>query len=158
MSERDRKQELHDQIVTARQMVLVSISSLTPEQLEQPTPNEGWSAKDTLAHLTSIESRLRRMWQHALEGREWPTEETDIHTYNAACVAERKNWYLRDLVEELDHTGEETLNFLEGLDPADLDRKWRHPTRGEVTLEALIRIVPRHLESHAAEINAAVGT
>ena len=153
----DRKQALHDEIVKARDEVLIAISGLSPEQLSRPSSNEGWSVKDTLAHLTSVEARLRSMWQHALAGRPWPAEDADIHAFNARCVAERRSWPLRDLTEELNTTGEETLNFLERLEPADLDLKWTHPTRGEVTLESLIRIVPRHLRGHSEEIRAATG-
>ena len=151
----DRKQELLDELVRARSEVLAEVSALRPQQWDQPTSNEGWSAKDTLAHLASIESRLRSMWQHALDGREWGADEPDLNAYNARCVEERRAWSAKEVIAELSRTGEETQTFVERLRPEDLGRQWKHPTRGEVSLESLIRIIPRHLRAHAEEIKAA---
>lgn len=152
----DQKRLLQDEITVARGEVLGLVSCLGPEQFDRPTANEGWSVKDVLAHLASIEARLRSMWQHALEGRAWPADDSSVDAYNERCVAERRSWTPQAIVGELEQNGRETGSFLERLAPEDLDRAWDHPTRGSVTIEALVRIVPRHLRAHAEELQAAL--
>ncbi len=152
----DRKQDLIADVEAARREVLEAVAGLTPAQWQRPTRNEGWTAKDTLAHLASIESRLREMFGLVLSGGAWPADAPDLDTYNARCVAERRAWPPERVVDELRRSGAETRRLLDGLAPADLDRSWTHPIRGAVTLGALVEIIPRHLREHGAEIRAAV--
>src|SRR5437763_6295012 len=104
----DRKQQLHDAITAARAEALETVSGLSREQLERPTANEGWSVKDILAHLSSIEARLRSMWQYALDGRQWLADDGDVSAYNERCVAERRSWSGPALVAELEQSGRES--------------------------------------------------
>lgn len=150
----DRKRQLQDEIAAARGELLGLVSRLSPEQFDRSTANAGWSVKDILAHLSSIEARLRSMWQHALDGRPWPADDSSVDAYNERCVAERRPWTPQAIVAELEQSGRETESFLDRLAPADLDRRWDHPTRGPVTIEALVGIVPRHLRAHSEELQA----
>ena len=152
----DRKRQLQDEIGAARDEVLRIASGLSAEQFDRLTTNEGWSVRDTLAHLSSIEARLRSMWQHALDGRAWPAEDSSVDAYNERCVAERRSWTPQAIVAELEQSGRETASFLDRLGPADLERQWNHPTRGTVTIETLVQIIPRHLRAHGEELRAAL--
>ncbi len=154
----DRKQALLADLAAARGEALATVQRLRPGDLDRPTANPGWSVKDTLAHLASIEARLRAMWQHAVEGRAGPLPGPSLDDYNAACVAERRGWALGQIAAELDRATDETRRFVEGLAPDALDRRWTHPTRGEVTVESLLEIEPRHLREHLAQVQAATGT
>jgi len=151
----DRKQALIDSVEAARRQVLDGTLGFTVEQWSRPSANEGWSAKDTLAHLAGIEARLRAMLQLVLDGGSWPLNAPDLDAYNGRCVAERRAWPPEQVIAELRSSGAETRRFLEALQPADLDRRWTHPTRGEVTLSALVEIIPRHLREHGEQILAA---
>ncbi len=152
----DRRQELHGAITAARSDALEAVSGLGPDQLARTTANEGWSVKDVLAHLSSIEARLRSMCEYGLDGRQWPADDGDVNAYNARCVAERRSWSGPALVAELEQSGGESLGLLERLAPEDLDRTFNHPTRGMVTIETLMWIIPRHLRAHTEEIKAAL--
>jgi uncharacterized protein (TIGR03083 family) len=152
----DRTREIVDELRAARAEVLDLVGPLSPAQFDRLTSNEGWSVKDTLAHLSSIEARLRTTMQHAVEGRAWPDDAPNIDTYNARSVDERRSWTAEAIVAELRQTGPETEAAIDRLNPADLDREWDHPVRGRVTVEALARIAARHLRSHATEIAAAL--
>jgi uncharacterized protein (TIGR03083 family) len=152
----DCKRQLQGEIKEARGEVLGLVSGLSPEELNRPSPNAGWSVKDTLAHLSSIEARLRSMWQHALDGQPWPADDSTVDAYNDRCVAERRSWAPEAVVAELDQSGRETASFLDRLAPEDLDRQWEHPVRGIMTIEALVGIVPRHLRAHGEELRTAL--
>ena len=152
----DRKQQILDDLKAARAEVLELVGRMSPAQLDLTTANEGWSVKDTLAHLSSIEVRVRSLLQHALEGRAWPADAVDLHTFNARCVAERRSWPAEAIVDELRQTGRESDAAIDRLAPDDLDRQWDHPTRGTLTIDDIARILPRHLREHAKEIEAAL--
>ena len=151
----DRKQALIESVESARREVLDGAAGFTAEQWSRASANEGWSTKDTLAHLSSIEARLRAMLQLVLDGGTWPADAPDLDAYNARCVAERRAWSPEQVMAELRTSGAETRRFLEALQPDDLDRRWTHPARGEVTLGALVEIIPRHLREHGEQILAA---
>ena len=152
----DRKQQILDDLKAARAEVLELVGRISPAQFDQPTTNEGWSVKDTLAHLSSIEVRVRSLLQYALEGRAWPADAVDLDTFNDRCVAERRSWAAQAIVDELRQTGRESDAAVARLAPDDLDRQWDHPTRGAMTVEAIARILPRHLRAHAEQIEAAL--
>lgn len=152
----DVKQQILDDVKAARAEVIGLADRLSPEQFDLPSGNEGWSVKDTLAHLSSIETRIRLLLEHALDGRAWPADAVGLDTYNDRCVAERRSWTAEAIVDELRQSGLETEAAIARLGPDDLTRQWEHPTRGSITVEAIARIVPRHLRAHAQEIAAAV--
>ena len=53
-----KKQDILDELTTARADLLDAIDGLTPEQMRQPFAVGLWSVKDVLAHLTAWESEL----------------------------------------------------------------------------------------------------
>src|SRR4051812_29687153 len=88
----DRIQRLQNETAAARAEVLALIAGLKPAQLELPTSNDGWSVKDTLTHLSSIEARVRLMLQRVLSGGVWTGDQIDLDAYNARCISERRTW------------------------------------------------------------------
>jgi hypothetical protein len=53
-----KKQDIFDELISARADLLDAIDGLTPEQMRQPFAVGKWSVKDVLAHLTAWESEL----------------------------------------------------------------------------------------------------
>ena len=151
----DRKAQLGQELMAAHTEALAALAALAPAQLDRPSANGDWTAKDTLAHLSSIEPRLQAMCQHALEGRTWPADDPGLDAYNGRAVAERDTWPADRLLAEFQRNGEPTRAFLERLPAHELDRAWTHPIRGAVTIESLLQIVPRHIREHIHQIHAA---
>jgi hypothetical protein len=46
--------------------------------------------------------------------------------------------------------------LIDRLDGTALETSFVHPTRGETTVETMLRIIPRHLREHINEIRAAM--
>jgi hypothetical protein len=151
----DRAEQLRAEIDQARQDTLETVAQLQTPPLEIVQVNDGWTARDLLAHLSSIELRIRAMCQGALEGRPWPAEDNSVDAYNARCVEERRSWSTDDLVAELRDSGRQTDQLLQSLTDPALQTTFTHPTRGEITVETMLRIIPRHLREHTAELRAA---
>jgi hypothetical protein len=151
----DRGQQLHAEAAAARDAVLALVAGVSPERLDRPTVNDGWSARDTLAHLASIEARVRLMVQTVLDGGVWSGDRVDLDAYNARCVSERRSWTPEAVIAELQQTGRESATLFGRLTPEDLDREWQHPILGPMTIEQTAGIIARHLRSHAEELRAA---
>lgn len=154
----ERVQQLQDETAAARDAVLALVDGLSAEHLDRPTTNEGWSVKDTLAHLASIEARVRLMVQTVLDGGIWSGSRSDLDAYNARCVVERRARTPEAVVAELRETGRETTSLIVRLTPEQLDHQWDHPIFGPMTIERTVGIVARHLESHAEELRVALQT
>jgi uncharacterized damage-inducible protein DinB len=151
----DSKQAILDDLAAAHAEASAVMQRLRPEQLVRPTENPDWSARDLIAHLASIEGRLRAMWQHALDGGAGPAPEPSLDEYNAACVAERRGRSLDALTREFQREGDTTRTFVEDLPTERLSERWSHSVRGDVTIESLLWIAPRHLREHVAQLAAA---
>jgi catechol 2,3-dioxygenase-like lactoylglutathione lyase family enzyme len=111
---------------------------------------DGWSKKDLIAHLTSIEGRIREQVTCAVEGTTWQME--DIDAFNARQVSARREWTLDQLRQELEEQATESQALLVGLSEADLQRPFDHPRRGRITVDDLWTTIPRHMQQHLGDL------
>jgi uncharacterized protein (TIGR03083 family) len=152
----DRRQQLLDEAADARGAVLALVEGLSQADFARPTANAGWSVKDEIAHLASIEARIRLMLAAVLSGRAWSADRAELDAFNAGCVEERRTWTAEAVIAELRTTGQETATLLAQLTPEQLDQQWDHPIFGPMTVERTAGIIARHLRSHAEELRAAL--
>jgi uncharacterized protein (TIGR03083 family) len=145
-----------DEAGSARAEVLAMLDSLSAEQFDAPTINEGWSVKDTAAHLASIEARVRLMLETVLNGGTWAADRADLNAFNARAVEERRSWSADTILQEIRDTGRETANLFARLTADDLDREWVHPIFGDMTIERTAAIIAGHLRSHARDLRLAL--
>ena len=59
------------------------------------------------------------------------------------------------LTAEFERDGAATRRFIGALPAEALQRRWTHPVHGEVTIESLLWIAPRHLRERVAQHDAA---
>ena len=114
--------------------------------------NPGWTNKDLLAHLASIDRRLRDQLPCAFGRQPWPS--STIDEYNEREVGARRGVPVEELRAELARESEATITFLEGLSEAELEHPFEHPRRGSVTVEGFLRIMPNHIHEHLADFRA----
>ena len=113
----------------------------------------GWSKKDVIAHLTSVENRQRAQMNCALHGTPWNAE--DIEVFNAREVHERRAWSMEQLRQELEHESTELQSLIRSMSDADFDKPFDHPRRGRVTVEDLVRTIPRHVGNQLEDLTRA---
>ena len=151
----DRRAELREEMTVAHGELLRMVDSLSSNDWKHPT-YEGWTSKDTFAHLATIQERQRAQIQCALDGTPWNPENVDV--YNARKVDERKDWTSDAVRAEFEREQASTLAVLDRLGEEDLQRTFQHPTRGEVTIESVFLQVATHTRNHARDIEATRST
>ena len=106
----DRRAELRENVVQAHRELEETLDTLQGSDWDRLSPNEGWTAKDTLAHLSSIEARQRTQVRAILEGGAYPTNPVD--EYNATEVAKRQGQAVQELRAELTREHQATEDLL----------------------------------------------
>lgn len=113
------KSELIDKIKRSRAKWLALISPLDEARMVQAGVLEGWSLKDTIAHITWYEREMVQVLQNkALVGSElWdlPTDER-----NQAIFEANQNRPLQDVRREAQKIFERLVELLERLEEQDL--------------------------------------
>ena len=132
------------------------LDSFSDEELARASSNEGWSGKDVLAHLTTIEERTRGQINAAINGLDWNPAEA-IDEYNARQVAARRGQTFDQLRSDLIKEHEQTLGMLKNATEADFDKEFTHPRRGRITLAQLCEQTVNHVRGHSSEIAAVRG-
>jgi len=84
---------LMDSLRACRALEREIFAALDPVARDAPGPDDGWSAKDELAHLSAWRRRQALRMAAAREGRPEPSlPEADIDGTNAIFHAERADW------------------------------------------------------------------
>lgn len=148
-----REAELRAAFLEAYEELCHALDAVSDGELARGTANEGWTARDTLSHLSTIQPRYRVQLRCALDGTPFNASE-DIDTYNNRMVAERRGWNAAQLRAEIEREYAETLALIDGLRPGDLARTFEHPRRGTMSVEAILAGIPQHLNSHLQDVVA----
>jgi DinB superfamily len=144
---------LQDDVANAHSRLRVAVDRLDDPEAPMPGYSD-WSKKDLIAHLTSIESRIREQVQCAIDDVPWTPE--DVDTFNARQVSARRQWTMDQLQRELADESASTERLLASLTETHLTRPFDHPRRGRITVADLLAIIPRHITTHLADLEASV--
>ncbi len=106
----------------SRREIVELALSIPAEAWAAPSPNEGWTYKDLLAHLAMPEAQLAVL--RAVTGN-MPADATAFRDLDARNERRRRNYEghsVRELISEVEAAGEELPDLLSLLDEADEDR------------------------------------
>ena len=126
-----------------------AVHGLGPEQLNTPYRDGGWTVKQLVHHIADSHTNAVIRVKLALT-EDWPIikpydENAWARLHDSAAPVE---WSL-DLIESL-HA--RWVMLLQSLDEAQWKRGFRHPERGEMTVEAATLLYAWHSRHHAAHI------
>jgi len=124
------------------------------DAMQDPTAplagNEAWRQKDLIAHLTSIVGWWRKQIEIVLYAQPWDFE--SVHDFNDRAVAERRDWSLDELAQELEREAAALQALLETLEESDLCQVVRHPKRSPRELAKAWMLIHSHATRHLAEL------
>jgi hypothetical protein len=138
----------------------------SPDELLQPLPG-GWSGKDTLAHVANSErlnvnfARLmltadKPIQLEAVAGdypdyvAQYPTFQLD--TFNAYMTGKLRRLSLAEVLKELAQVRAATLEWIETLTPAQLERRGLHAVWGEQSVRGMLKILNLHDKMHTQDL------
>jgi uncharacterized damage-inducible protein DinB len=147
-----RKKEWLDAVAATPAQLRAAVAGLNDAQLDTPYRPGGWTVRQVVHHLADshmnsyVRCRLaltedvptikpydEARWAELLDARTGPVE-----TSLSLLEALHKRWVV----------------LLQSLAPADLQRTFRHPERGLMTLEKNLALYAWHGRHHVAHITA----
>jgi hypothetical protein len=131
-----------------------ALADATPEELDRPAPDGGWSARMVAHHVAESEAnsfvRLRRLVAE---------DSPQIVGYDEGLYA-RRNHYERPIESALavvEAVRASSLELLEALSDAEWARAGSHSESGRYAIDDWLRIYAAHPHDHAQQIRQALG-
>jgi len=149
--------DLLEKLETERAALLDALEDVSEEDAgRQPLEGDGeagWSVKQQLAHLASMDRSYREWVRRALA--EDRPDVSDGHTPNRPLEIPLERAHevsVAGLVEQMGRERAETLNLARSLAPEQFDRSAVQQTFGELTVLQWLRSYYRHDRMHRAQI------
>jgi len=131
-------------------------SSLRPEQWDTPTELPGWTVRDVVAHMASIEAFLLGRSEDEHEAADAPHVRNPLGAWNEQRVDRRRAWPVSEVLAEFEDVTRTREPVLRGLRTDELEAMVFTPL-GNMPLERFLHV--RLLDSwlHEQEIRRALG-
>jgi uncharacterized protein (TIGR03083 family) len=152
----DRKLALREELVDAQQALLETLERVGPEDWSRTSPNEGWTVRDLLTHLTTSETSFVPALRRMASGNGGVPADFDPNRWNAGQLRRRGDPDPTQLRSELEASHAQMLSLLDGLDDAALDQAGHLSTGVDGTTEDNFHVVALHKRTHTADIRAAL--
>jgi len=154
----DRKDALRQDLVEAQRGLLDALDQVGPADWLRPSPNEGWTVRDLLTHLTTAESGFVPTLRRMAAGEGGVPADFDPNRWNAGQLRRRGDPPPEQLRAELESAHQAMLALLDSLDDAALDHRGHLSSGAEGSTEDNFRLVADHKRAHTADIRAAFAT
>jgi hypothetical protein len=119
-------------------------------------PEADWGPREVLAHVAEMLAYWPRELERVLAGdpaSAVPFGRVSTNPARIDAIADGRVRPAAELLDEIDRVLPPAIAFLDGLTPADLQRRGAHPTRGDVTVETGVEtFLTGHLEGHVEQM------
>jgi uncharacterized protein (TIGR03083 family) len=154
----ERIAAIRDDLVEAQRDLLDVLDRVGPNDWLRPSPNEGWTVRDLLIHLTTAESGFVGTLRRMAAGEGGVPADFDPNRWNAGQLRRRGEMPTEQLRLQLEEAHRDMLALLDGLDDAALDHRGHMSTGVEGSTEDNFRLVASHKRGHTSDIRAALST
>ncbi|MEK7247567.1 MAG: DinB family protein [Chloroflexota bacterium] len=127
--------------------ILRELLGWLPESIVAADLDRGWSPKRLLAHMVDVESPAFADRLHAIVEQDEPT----LTSIDAMAQLDDMGWEsmsIGALLGQLERARTDTCRWIVGLADAQLQRKARHDTAGELTASNLLHYWATHDIAH----------
>jgi len=140
-------QKMHEE----RAAVIATVLTMSEEQAalanRDKDGEDGWSAKEILAHLASMDRSYRATVRETLGLEAEDSDQSAGHYLDTANETP-----LLDLTQRMERERAATMEFLASLHPEDFDRTATSGNFRDMTVLQWVRSYYRHDRQHAAQI------
>jgi uncharacterized protein (TIGR03083 family) len=154
----DRKNAVRQDLVEAQRALLDALDQVGPADWLRASPNEGWTVRDLLTHLTTSESGFVPTLRRMAAGEGGVPADFDPNRWNAGQLRRRGEISPDQLRAELEAAHQDMLALLDTLDDQALDHRGHLSSGAEGSTEDNFRLVASHKRGHTADIRAAFAT
>jgi uncharacterized protein (TIGR03083 family) len=152
----ERIAALRDELVAAQQALLDVLAGIGADDWLRPSPNEGWTVRDLLTHLTTAEVGFVPALRRMAAGQGGVPVDFDPNRWNAGQLRRRGETSPDRLRTEIATAHRDMLALLETLDDAALDQRGHMSSGEEGSAEDNFRLVAFHKRTHTDDIRAAL--
>ena len=154
----DRKDALRQDLVEAQRGLLDALDQVGPADWLRASPNEGWTVRDLLTHLTTSESGFVPTLRRMAAGEGGVPADFDPNRWNAGQLRRRGGIPPDQLRQELELAHQDMLALLDTLDDKALDHRGHLSSGADGSTEDNFRLVADHKRAHTSDIRAAFAT
>jgi uncharacterized protein (TIGR03083 family) len=152
----DRKASIRQDLVDAQEALRSVLDSVGPDDWLRPSPNEGWTVRDLLVHLTTSESGFVPTLRRMAAGQGGVPTDFDPNRWNAGQLRRRAEVDVAQLRPELESAHTAMLDVLAEADETALNQRGYMSTGEEGSLEDNFRLVAMHKRTHTEDMRAAL--
>jgi hypothetical protein len=148
----EKRQQLIQTIATTPGHLRAAVTGLTPQQLDTPYREGGWTVRQVIHHLP--DSHMNAFLRTKLALTE---ENPTIKAYNEDAwskLADVPHTPVEVSLQLLENLHERWDVLLRNMKAADFARTFNHPERGPLTLDLNLCIYAWHGRHHVAHITA----
>tara|TARA_B100000315_G_scaffold224346_1_gene229806 strand:- start:7 stop:543 length:537 start_codon:yes stop_codon:yes gene_type:complete len=155
MATPEQIRELTEKMTEERDGLLALLGGIDEERAEERPPEgdgeDGWSVKEQLSHLASMETSYRAWVQRALV-EDNPDLRGTTADPTAYSLEQAHDATVSQHSDELKRLRAETLEIIAGIAPDDFERTATQQMFGELTVMQWLRSYYRHDRMHHAQI------
>ncbi len=142
--------ELAEKLRSEGEKMAANFSNLRADQWSQEVYTEGatWTIRNVLAHFVTAERALVKLFEQIRQGGAGIPDDFSIDRYNAAMQERTKELPPEELLEQYRQVRDNTVSWISGLQPGDLDITGRHPFMGQTQLREMIKMLYIHNLTH----------
>lgn len=151
-------ERLTNRLASEAEKTIAFFSDLPQDAWKQQVYTTGscWNVRQILAHFVATEHALTQLMGNALEGGSGVPSSFEIDAFNEQEVEALEKTEIPSLLDDFQRARSETIGWVQGLDPEDLERTGRHPWFGETELRKMLKLVYRHNMIHLRDIRKAL--
>jgi uncharacterized protein (TIGR03083 family) len=145
------------ELSSALEALVALARGLDSSAWDRPSPNEEWTALDTLAHVVAAEEGMRARIERALGGDGSLRGDFDLDRWNRRQVEKRRGLGADELLAAFVAEREATMRQLDGVSDAQLSAPVEHPANRNATVGWVFARIAEHQRAHTDDIRRAVG-
>ena len=154
------KTKLLQRLEQEGQQVLLFLSQLNEHDwmLQIYTEDMGWTAHQFLAHFISVERAFQWLIDNIVSGGTGTPPEFDLDRFNHEQVKSLQEHSRQDLLSIYQAERATTLSQVTQYDSMDLLKEGDHPYFGQLSVEALLKLLYRHSKLHIRDLRRALAS
>jgi uncharacterized protein (TIGR03083 family) len=152
----DRKGAIHEELRATQRDLLEALDRVGPTDWERLSPNEGWTIRHLLTHLSTSEHGFIGTARRMAAGEGGLPTDFDPNRWNAGQQRRNAEVDPAEMRQRLETAHAEILELLESMDDHGLDQRGYLSSGQEGSTEDCLRLLASHKRTHTADIRAAL--